>query len=58
MIGIDLNTRQVLNAVPKAIQKINFTGNLARAKCARMIFFIVEAQETILNFSRGTVKVL
>ena len=30
MIGIDLSKQQVLNADPKAIQEINFTGNLNR----------------------------
>ena len=30
MIGIDLRKQQTLDAYPKAIQKVNFTGNLAR----------------------------
>ena len=29
MIGIDLRKQQTLDAYPKAIQKVNFTGNLA-----------------------------
>ena len=31
-IGIDLSKQQALDADPKAIQKINFTGNLEEAK--------------------------
>ena len=31
MIAIDLSKQQVLDADPKAIQKINFTTNLDRA---------------------------
>ena len=38
------------------IQKINFTGNLDQDGNTR-IFFILEAKETILNFSQGTVTV-
>ena len=30
MMGIDLSKQQVLDADPKAIQQINFTGNLNR----------------------------
>ena len=32
MIAIDLSKKQVLNADPKSIQKINFTTNLSRAR--------------------------
>ena len=31
LITIDLNKQQKLDAHPKAIQQINFTGNLSRA---------------------------
>ena len=31
MIAIELSKQQALNADPKAIQQINFTGNLERA---------------------------
>ena len=37
MIAIDLSKQQALNADPKAIQQINFTGNLERQV---IIFFI------------------
>ena len=32
VIAIDLSKQQALNADPKAIQQINFTANLARAR--------------------------
>ena len=46
MIAIDLNKQQALNADPKAIQQINFTGNLARDGNAnsRMFFTVEEAK--------------
>ena len=49
---------QKLDADPKAIQQINFTGNLTRAGGARMYFIIEEAKETVLESSKGTVKAL
>ena len=58
MIAIDLSKQQALDADPKAIQQINFTGNLDRAEGATMFFIIEEAKETVLDFSQGTVKVL
>ena len=58
MIAIDLSKQQALDADPKAIQQINFTGNLS-GNNNRLIFFISEeAEETIFDFSQGTVKVL
>ena len=42
----------------KAIQQINFTGNLARDLNAYTTLFIIEeAKENVLNFSKGTVRV-
>ena len=58
MIAIDLSKQKELDADPKEIQQINFTGNLDWAKGAAMFFIIEEAKETVLNFSQGTVKVL
>ena len=41
------------------IQKqINFTGNLTREDGATMFFIIEEAKKTVLDFSKGAVKVL
>ena len=57
MIAVDLSRQQALNANPTAIQQINFTGNLDRAGNTRVYFILEEAKETILDFSKGTVKV-
>ena len=53
VIAIDLSKQQALDADPKAIQQINFTGNLDQAADATMFFII----EKILDFSQGTLKV-
>ena len=62
MIPIDLNKQQVLDADPKAIQKINFTGNINQGEDVidntTIFFFLEGAKETILDFSQGTMKVL
>ena len=58
LISIDLSKQQALDTGPKAIQQINFTGNLDGAAGATMFFIIEEAKEIILDFSQGTVKVL
>ena len=57
LIAIDLRKQQKLDADPKAIEEINFTGNLSRDEGARMYFVVEEAKGTLLNFSKGTVKV-
>ena len=57
MIVIILSKQQKLDADPKTIQQINFTGNLEGDNGA--MFFVTEkAKETVLNFSQGTVKIL
>ena len=58
MVAIDSSKQQALYADLKAIQQINFTGNLRQRGGAKMFFIIEEAKETILDFSQGTVKVL
>ena len=58
MIAVDLSKQQALDADPRAIQQINFTGNLDRAGNTRVYFILEEAKETILDFSQGTIKVL
>ena len=40
------------------MQQINFTENLDTAEGAAIFFIIEEAEETVLDFSKGTVKVL
>ena len=55
MIEIDLRKQQALYADPKAIQEINFTGNIEQQQT---FFFITEeAKKALLDFSQGTVKV-
>ena len=57
MIAMDLSKQQALDADPKSIQQINFTGNLSIIN-KRLIFFIFEeTEEENLNFSQGTVEV-
>ena len=41
MIAIDLIKQQALDTDPKAIQQINFTGNLS-GNNNRLVFFIAE----------------
>ena len=56
--AIDLSKKQVLDANPKAIQTINFTGNLKRDNVAKMFFIIEEAKESVLDFLQGTAEIL
>ena len=58
MIAIDLSKQQALDADPKAIQQINFTANLDRAENTRFYFILLEAEETVFQFSQRAVKVL
>ena len=58
IIAVDLSKQQALDADPRAIQQINFTANLDRAGNTRVYFMLEEAEETILDFSQGTVKIL
>ena len=53
-----LQKQQKLDADPKAIQQINFTGNLSKEEGSTMFFVIDEAKETLLDFSKVAVKVL
>ena len=58
MIDTDLSKQQELDADPKANEQISFTGNLDWDKNTTIFVITEEAKETILNFSKGTVKVL
>ena len=58
MIAVDLSKQQALDTDPRAIQQINFTANLDRAGNTRVYFILEETKETMLDFSKGTVKVL
>ena len=53
MMAIDFSKQQALDADPKTIQQINFTGNLAREGNENTMFFIIgKVKETILDFSQ------
>ena len=56
VIAINLIKQKKLDADSKAIQHLNFTGNVENN--ATTIFITEEAKETVLDFSKGTVKVL
>ena len=40
MIAINLNKKEALDADPKAIRQIHFTGNIERGENATVFFFI------------------
>ena len=48
-MAIDLSKQKAFDADPKAIQQINFTGNLGRRECPTM-FFIIEELLKHCNF--------
>ena len=56
MIAIDLSKQQVLDANPRAIQQINFTGKPERDEGATMFFIIEKVKQTVSDFSQWTVK--
>ena len=47
LIAIDFSKQQKLDADAKAIQQINFTGDLTRKEVARMYFIIEEASQAV-----------
>ena len=49
MIAIDLSKQQALDADPKAIEQISFTGNLAKQAA---IFFIIEEAKAFCIFHK------
>ena len=55
MIEIDLSKQQALNSDLIAIQQNNFTENLENL--STIFFNIEEANERVLDFSQGSVKV-
>ena len=60
MVAIDLSKQQAVDVDPKSIQQISFTGNRGDDvnDNTTMFFIIEETKKTILNFSKGTVRVL
>ena len=51
---MDLSKQQKLDADPNAMQQLNSIGNLE--KDTSIIFIIEAVKETVLDFSKGTVK--
>ena len=57
LITADLSKQKALDADPKAIQQIIFTGQVDNE--ALTVFYILEqSKETMLEFAKGTTKVL
>ena len=56
LIAKDLSKQQKLDADPKAIQRINFTGNLDRGERWIFFFIIKEAKESVLDFQKEQLK--
>ena len=51
-----LSKKKALDADPKAIQQTNFTGKADNT--IRVYYVLEQSKETILEFSKGTTKVL
>ena len=61
LIAVDLSNRKALDVDSKAIQQITFKGKIkaTEANTRVIIYYILEkSKETILQFSKGTAKVL
>ena len=60
LIAADLSKQKALDADSRAIQQIIFTGKIkAAADDMRVIIYYIleQSQETMLEFSKGTIKV-
>ena len=55
LIAADLSKQKALDADPKAIQQIIFTGKTDNQ--IRVYYILEQSKETILEFSKGTTKV-
>ena len=61
LIAADLRKQKALDADSRAIQQIIFTGKIkATAENTRVIIYYIleKSKETILEFAKGTTKVL
>ena len=61
LIAADLSKQKALDADSRAIQQIIFTGKIkAAADNTRVIIYYIleQSKETMLEFSKGTTKVL
>ena len=57
LIAVDFSKPQALDADPKAIQQIIFTGK-APNNTIRIYYVLEKSKEAILEFAKGTIKVL
>ena len=58
-IAADLSKQKALDADSRAIQQIIFTGKIKTAADNTRVCYIVEqSKETVLEFCKGTTKVL
>ena len=48
----------MLDANPRLVQQINFTGNIEQFGDTKMILILEEIKGSIVDISKGTVKVL
>ena len=55
LIAVDLSKQKALDADPKAIQQIIFTGKTENQ--IRVYYILEKSKETILQFSKGITKV-
>ena len=53
-----MSKQRKLDADSKAKQQFNFTGNPSSPGGAKIFFIIEEVKKTVLDFSKGTPKVL
>ena len=58
MIATDLTKHQKLNSDQKTIEQINFTANVDQPRETAMYFIPDESKQTILDFSKATMKLL
>ena len=61
LIAVDLSKQKALDADSRAVQQIIFTGKITATQnnTRVIIYYILEkSKETMLEFSKGTTKVL
>ena len=56
LVAADLSKQKALDADPKAIEQIIFTGETDNE--IRVYYILEQSKETILEYSKGTTKVL
>ena len=60
LIAVDLSKQKALDADPRAIQQIVFQGVVGGANNIKIRLYTIleQSKETMLEFSKGTTKVL